>query len=69
MFLIDAIKHNVERKKKSGFVSFHVMFSGSNENFIQKKREKKINSTDKLKGVWQITLRINFEKMKRSKVS
>ena len=56
MFLIDAVKHNVEEKfnlfnfftllfggaslqNKTSFVSFCVMFTGCNKNFIQNKQE------------------------------
>ena len=58
MFLIDAIKHNVEKnfklvsfitrlsqayKIKTSFVSFRVMFSGGNKNFIQNKLENSVH--------------------------
>ena len=51
MFLIDAIKHNVEKQFKTCFIFLHdclgevsrkirVMFSGGNKKIIQNKRER-----------------------------
>jgi hypothetical protein len=60
MFLIDAIKPNIEKKSKTFFILmdclgegsfefiFYVRFSGGNKNIIQKKQENKKNKTQKI---------------------